>query len=199
MPPSKVDPETVRAKVNELLSSHEDDIRQIEAALLLHNPVLFGVIDGIVVAFFLSSILLTRCLISPVVYAFILIPLYHLLSLTGAGGFVRKFYLSELPALNDDDPSRVRSLADVIDLLLPGLTLFYSGLDFAVATLKSPIPADTLILLVVVLSLALIGQIVNLFVVLLIFSVLALLTPIILTKTPAGAQLRAKSSPPPGD
>jgi ABC-type transport system involved in cytochrome bd biosynthesis fused ATPase/permease subunit len=178
-------PDAVEDKFAEILAPFEQDILNVESALLLHNIPLLGVFAGFLVSFLILSILLTKHAISPLVYAIILVPVLDLVYLLGGVDFGRTLY-KPLPQLPPDDPSRVRTLKELLHWFAPTLKWGWRVAFYVYRTFVCPNAFDAIIVILATIFLGLLGKVVNLLVIILVLLVLALVVPAILTKTPAG-------------
>jgi hypothetical protein len=110
----------VEKKFVEILTPFENDILQFESALLLHNIPLFVVYALFFVGFLVVSLLATKCFLSSLTYAFIVIPIFTLVYNLGGVSFGRSLY-KPLPELPEDNQRRIRPLAELVGWTAPAL------------------------------------------------------------------------------
>jgi hypothetical protein len=183
-------PPDVQKKFVEILTPLKDDILNIEAAVLLHNVRLFALFAGFLIGFLVLSIVVTKSFISPVIYLFILTPLLTLVYTLGGVGLARKFYLSPLPDLPEDNLARIRSLEEIVEWIWFPLLWGWRVAFFVYRTYVCPNAIDTVALIVAALLLGLIAKLVNLLIVLFAIVALFLTAPAILARTPVGEYLK---------
>ena len=178
-------PKDVQSKLLKILKPYENDILNLESALLLHNIPLLAAFGGYLLAFLIVSNILVHSFVSSLAYGIIFVPLFHLFYCLGGVEIGRKLY-KPLPTLSAEDPLRIRPLEELLTWFwFPILWGWRVGF-FVYRTFVCPNVVDTAAFIVVIILLNLIFKVINIFIILIILLVLALAAPAVLTQTPAG-------------
>ena len=178
-------PKDVQIKFVKALKPYENDILNLESALLLHNIPLFAAFGGYLLAFLIISNILVHSFVSSLAYGIILVPLFHLFYCLGGVQVGRKLY-KPLPDLSADDPQRIRTLEELVSYFwFPILWGWRIGF-FVYRTFVCPNVVDTAAFIVIIVILNLLLKCINVFILLIVLLILALAAPAILTQTPAG-------------
>lgn len=168
-----------------MLKPIEEDILQIESALLLHNIPLYGALAGGFITFFLLAYVLSKSCFPSFVSAVILVPCFHLFYVCGGVDLLRKLY-KQIPELAEDNKRRVRSLEEIVSFIWFPLLWGWRIGFFVYRTFKCPNVIDTAFLIIATIILGSLGKLMNFFMLCLIAVVLILALPGVLTMTPAG-------------
>ena len=183
-------PADVKKKLVEYCRPLEQDILQIEAALLLHNIPLLAALGGFLVSFVIVSGIVVSSGFPSLAYGLIFIPLFHLFWCVGGVDFGRKLYLSALPELPAENPQRIRSLDELMEWFWFPMLWGWRVAFFIYRTLLLPNIVDTAAFLVIVILLGLLSKVINFFVVLGLLLIVGLSLPSVLALTPAGEHVR---------
>jgi hypothetical protein len=175
----------VQTKFVEILKPIENDILQIEAALLLYNIPLLLVFAGFLISFLYLSILITPCIVSYLTYALIAFPLLTLVYTAGGVDFARTLYLRELPELSQDDPRGIRSLDEVVSYVWFPLLWGWRLAFFVYRTFVCPNAIDAITLVVGSIFLGWVFKLLNPLKLLFIATPIALISPAVFSLTPA--------------
>ncbi|KAH0794714.1 hypothetical protein GPJ56_001466 [Histomonas meleagridis] len=175
----------VNAKFVSVMKPIEQDVLQIQAALLLHNIPLFIVLAIGFIGYFFLAYLLSKTFPS-LVSAVILVPTFHLFYCLGGMKYLRKLYLAKLPELAADNKRRVRSLEEIVPYFAPLLKWGWRVAFFVYRTYLCPNIVDTSALIICSIIIGCIFKLINFFILMLILVIFALAIPAILTMTPAG-------------
>ena len=179
-------PEDGQKKLCEMLAPLEQDILQIQGALLLHNIPLFVQLTGILLGFVVLSSVLASKGVPSLVYGAIFVPLWHLFYHLGGVTLLRKSYLKELPKLDEKNPRRIRTVEELMNWFYLPMTWGWRIGFFIYRTFVCPNVVDTGAMIVVFVLLGAIFKAINGFVVMGLLVVLFLATPAVLAMTPAG-------------
>jgi hypothetical protein len=174
----------LQTKFANFLTSHSDDILQLEAALLLHNVRLFVAVCVFLATFLAASYFLTRSLISGLVYLAVLVPSVQLLSALHLLDFFRALYLPNLPNLRPTNPRRLRSLDELLALVAAPIHWGCLGVVYVIRVLRTPNAMDSLVVIMGIIALDFLFQAVDAFIVAAVIIAVALAAPAILTMTP---------------
>lgn len=178
-------PKDVQTKFVKALKPYENDILNLESALLLHNIPLLAAFGGYLLVFLIVSNMLVHSFVSSLAYGIIFVPLFHLFYCLGGVEFGRKLY-KQLPTLSAEDPLRIRPLEELVSWFwFPILWGWRFGF-FVYRTFVCPNVVDTAAFIVLVILVNLIFKVINIFILLIILLVLGLAAPAVLTRTPAG-------------
>ena len=178
-------PKDVQSKLLKILKPYENDILNLESALLLHNIPLLAAFGGYLVGFFILSNILINSFVSSLAYGIIFVPLFHLFYCLGGVQFGRKLY-KPLPNLSAEDPLRIRPLEELLTWFWCPILWGWRVGFFVYRTFVCPNVVDTALIIVAIILLNLIFKVINAFILIIILLVLSLAAPAILTQTPAG-------------
>jgi hypothetical protein len=188
-PLAGLDPVAVESRFADILAPYENDIMQLESALLLYNIPLFGALAGFIVGFLVLSLILTRSFLSPLTYAVIAIPILQVVYLLGVK-FVRTLYTASLPNLPEDDLARVRSLKELLHWFAPTIKWAWRIVFFVYRTFVCPNLVDSTALVLFAIIIGSFAKQINPLGVLLFLTVVALAAPTVLTKSPPAAFIK---------
>jgi hypothetical protein len=172
-----------KQKFIELATKHETDIRQIQAALLLHNIRFYVVLVALFYGFSVLSLVLTEFFISPVTYALAFYPVISLLSVLIPRKLAGLLYLRALPDLDAADPRRLRSIDELADLVGYPMQILTPVASWIRETLVRPAPVETSMLILGTVLLGFVFKVISPFVILLIVGTAALTAPALFTRT----------------
>lgn len=173
-------------KLCEMLAPFEQDILQIQGALLLHNIPLFVQLTGVLLGFVVLSGVLASKGLPSLVYGAIFVPLWHLFYLLGGVALLRKSYLKELPKLDEKNPRRIRTLEELMKWFYMPMNWGWKIGFFIYRTFVCPNIVDTAVMIVVFIILGAIFKAINAFVVMGLLVTIFLGAPAVLAMTPAG-------------
>ena len=183
-------PADVQKKLVEYCKPIEQDILQIEAALLLHNIPLLAAFGGYLLAFVIVSGILVGSGFPSLAYGIILVPLFHLFWCVGGVEIGRKLYLREIPELPAEDPRRVRSVEELMEWFWFPMLWAWRAAFFVYRTFLLPNVVDTTAFIVIVVILGLLFKVINVFVLIGLLLVAGLALPAVLALTPAGEHVK---------
>ena len=173
--------EEIQKKFVKALEPYKDYIDQFQAALLLYNVPLFGVIMGIAVGLFIVFELLRCSSVPNVVVSIIAIPILELLYCFDVHLRIKKLFI-ELPQTAPNAPDRIRSLEELVSYIYkPVLTIWRIGF-FVYRTFLCPNVVDTIVLIVVSILLGLISRILPFFEIICLSIIILLAIPALLSK-----------------
>jgi hypothetical protein len=179
-------PPDIQKKFVEYLKPLEADILQVQAALLLHNLRLLGVLVAFFVGIESLAIWITPCIISYLTLAFITVPALTVVYTIGGVSFARKLYLSQLPALPATDPRRIRTLEEAVSYVWFPLLWGWRAAFFVYRLYVCPNAIDTVGFAVGAIVIGWIFKLLS-FLALLLIATLCLFTgPALCTLTPGG-------------
>jgi hypothetical protein len=181
--PDPVAPEPAIDTLVHILTPFEDDILQLESALLLHNLPLFAALVFFLVGFLWLSLALTHSCLSPLVYVIIVIPALHLFYLWGGVDVGRSLYAESLPRLPPDDITRVRTVKELLGWFAPIIQWGLQAMSGVYRTFVDPNVVDTVVLVIGVILLGVFARLVNPLRLLLWLVVIGLAAPAVLTKS----------------
>ncbi|KAH0786595.1 hypothetical protein GPJ56_009497 [Histomonas meleagridis] len=176
----------VESKFVSVMKPIEQDVLQIESALLLHNIPLYAALAAGFFFYFLVAYLLSKTTFPSLVSAVILVPTFHLFYCLGGMNLLRKLYLKTLPELANDNKRRVRSLEEIVSYIAQPMKWGWRLAFFVYRTFLCPNVVDTSALIIATIILGYIFKLINFFLLMLIIVVLILVLPAVFTMTPAG-------------
>ena len=141
-------PEDIQAKIVKALTPYKEYVDQLQAALLLKNTTLFGIIVGTVVGLIVLFTLLICSPIPNTIVLIIALPILHLFYCFDAHIRVKKFFI-ELPnEQNPEDKARLLSLEEIAKLIWKPVVVVARIGFFIYRTYVCPNPVDTIVFIV---------------------------------------------------
>lgn len=182
-------PEEVQAKFVKALEPYKEYVDQFQAALLLKNIKLFAAMLVTVIGMIVVFALLIASSIPNVIVAIIAVPILELFYCFDAHLKVKKLFLAEIPKSAEGAMDRQRSLEEIVALTWKPVLLIWRFGFFVYRTFVCPNPVDTIAFILLCIIIGFLNKILCFFTLFSILLVVALITPAILVKTPAGEKL----------